>query len=262
MPNDAAMGNPVIRNCSHCLVHVPDLVRYGSKPRRETLKDPSTDGRLAERLRSFEDAVRYPPNQTAIGNLTPERLAEIPRLWFESGACDDAPATGPFGTIVGQDLFYALLQTANVLTPPLVSLVESARADIEAAVAAHEVLADLARPSFVSDEGMPSETTLTLRTGDAVRGWMRRDDRAEGREDENLDAHTLLEALSAKASGALALQDLLHREGTAATEIDYVISCGEEAAGDRYQRGGGGMAKAIAEMCGCTNASGMDDYAR
>jgi len=37
-----------------------------------------------------------------------------------------------------------------------------------------------------------------------------------------------------------------------------VISCGEEAVGDRYQRGGGGMAKAIAEMCGCSTASGMD----
>ena len=41
-------------------------------------------------------------------------------------------------------------------------------------------------------------------------------------------------------------------------QVDYIISCGEEAAGDRYQRGGGGVAKAIGEMCGCVNASGMD----
>jgi len=28
-------GDPVIRGSAFCLVHVPDLVRYGSKPRRE-----------------------------------------------------------------------------------------------------------------------------------------------------------------------------------------------------------------------------------
>jgi len=35
------MDNPVVRNCAFCLVHTPDLVRYGSKPRRELAADPS-----------------------------------------------------------------------------------------------------------------------------------------------------------------------------------------------------------------------------
>jgi betaine reductase len=56
----------------------------------------------------------------------------------------------------------------------------------------------------------------------------------------------------------LALSWLLHREQIAPEKVDFLISCGEEACGDRYQRGGGGMAKAMGEMCGCSNASGMD----
>ena len=45
------------------------------------------------------------------------------------------------------------------------------------------------------------------------------------------------------------------------SEIDYVISCSEEAVGDRYNRGGGNLAKAIAEDVGCNNASGSDTKA-
>jgi glycine/sarcosine/betaine reductase complex component C subunit beta len=37
-----------------------------------------------------------------------------------------------------------------------------------------------------------------------------------------------------------------------------VIGSGEEAVGDRYQRGGGNLGKAIAEQAGCVNASGSD----
>ncbi|MCI5209633.1 MAG: glycine reductase, partial [Candidatus Electrothrix sp. ATG2] len=84
------------------------------------------------------------------------------------------------------------------------------------------------------------------------------DERSEARDDENLGPYNLLENSCTKASGALALAHLLHREQIAAEEIDFLISCGEEACGDRYQRGGGGMAKAMGEMCGCINASGMD----
>jgi len=42
------------------------------------------------------------------------------------------------------------------------------------------------------------------------------------------------------------------------TDIDFVISCSEEAVGDRYNRGGGNLAKAIAEQVGCVRASGCD----
>ena len=44
-------------------------------------------------------------------------------------------------------------------------------------------------------------------------------------------------------------------------DIDFVISCSEEAVGDSYNRGGGNLAKAIAEDVGCVNASGCDTKA-
>jgi hypothetical protein len=261
---ESMAGNPVIRNCSHCLVHVPDLVRYGSKPRREIAKDPSVDARLAQSLRAFEEAVRYPPNQTVIGNLSPDALAALSRPWFEIGTESGAPSppVGPFGEIVSQDAFYALLNLANVVTPALIDLAQEHREVFEACVNQASVLAGFGTLKFTQastfEDAIRSGDALALRSGGEVRGCVRRDDRAEGREDENLDPYTLLEALCAKASGAVALRWLLHREGIDAGDIDYVISCGEEAAGDRYQRGGGGMAKSIAEMCGCVGASGMD----
>lgn len=257
---DSSHTNPVIRNCAQCLVHTPDLVVYGSKPRREILNEPAIEQRLTECLRSFDDAVRYPPNQTYIGNLTPDELAAIPQPWYAAQA--GAPAVGPFGEIVSQDLFYALLERANVLTPALVELTAAGREELLAGLRDHPVLAGFAdgngRPAGSIEAEIEDGSALPLRIGEELRGGVRRDNRAEGREDANLDAHTLLEALCVKASGAIALQWLLHREGIGAEKIDYIISCGEEAAGDRYQRGAGGIAKSIGEMCGCANASGMD----
>ena len=68
----------------------------------------------------------------------------------------------------------------------------------------------------------------------------------------------LLENLASKASATMALRTLLSMDGMNAGEITYVINCGEEAVGERYQRGGGNLGKAIAEMCGCIAATGAD----
>ena len=50
----------------------------------------------------------------------------------------------------------------------------------------------------------------------------------------------------------------MERAGVDPASIGYVLGCGEEAVGDRYQRGGGNMAKAVAGFCGLTEASGAD----
>jgi betaine reductase len=76
--------------------------------------------------------------------------------------------------------------------------------------------------------------------------------------DESLSAAVLLENLACKATGALALEHLLAATGFPADDVEYAIGCGEEAVGDRYQRGGGNLGKAIAEQAGCRNASGSD----
>jgi betaine reductase len=76
--------------------------------------------------------------------------------------------------------------------------------------------------------------------------------------DESLSAAVLLENLACKTTGSLALEHVLRTTGFPADDVQYAIGCGEEAVGDRYQRGGGNLAKAIAEEAGCVNASGSD----
>ena len=81
---------PVLRAASNILVHVPDLVRYGSKCFREIADQGGAfSGKLSEKIRSLEDAVAYPPNQVFIGNLPPEDLAEVESA---PGSLDEALA--------------------------------------------------------------------------------------------------------------------------------------------------------------------------
>ncbi len=80
-------------------------------------------------------------------------------------------------------------------------------------------------------------------------------------EDASLAAEVLLENLSGKVSAAHSLRTVLKQLEIQPDDIDFVISCSEEAVGDRYNRGGGNLAKAIAEDVGCVNASGCDTKA-
>ncbi len=256
---------PVIKNSSYCLAHVPDLIRYGSKPRREIAKCPDIEQKLARAFRSFSEAVCYPPNQTFLGNCSPEDLAKMSRPWYQHRGSPEEIADkriGKFGELVDQEFFLALLKAADVLTPPLFQTDEHHTEKLKNRLANHLLFADGADTTMEGTGASSSRSvsclSLPIYNQDRIYGYFHRDERAEGLDDENLAAHDLLENLSTKASGVLALKWLLHREGIGPEQVDYVISCGEEACGDRYQRGGGGMAKAIGEMCGCINASGVD----
>src|SRR5262249_55878277 len=77
-------------------------------------------------------------------------------------------------------------------------------------------------------------------------------------EDASLTAEGLLENLTAEMSASHSLWSGCKRLDVSPRDIDFVISCSEEAVGDRYNRGGGNLAKAIAEQVGCINASGCD----
>jgi betaine reductase len=252
----------VIACSAYCLAHVPDLVAQGSKPRREIARDPAFGARLHAARRSFAEALAYPPNQTFIGNLRPEALSDLARPWY-SGGVDDPVAEGPFGEIVSQDLLYAALMRADVLEPNLVTISADADQALRELLDRHPAFAgigggwDIATTAHLQAE-LSDNDAIALTTDGRLMGVVRRDLRAEGRDDANLDAHTLLEGLCAKASSALAVARLLHQAELSPDKVDYLISCGEEALGDRYQRGGGGMAKAVGELAGCVNASGMD----
>jgi betaine reductase len=200
------------------LEHVPDLVRYGSKPSRE----PAQLDAIAGALRSFDEAVAYPPNQVVVGNLAPEDLWELPRPWWKHPR-DGSNTAGAWGDVMDQPRFLELMGSVDRF--------------------------DLVRLGVE-----PAPGQLPLYDGGEVVGAF-----APAHEsDESLSAQVLLENVSIKASAVHAVRDLLARTGVDPSSITHAIGCGEEAIGDRYQRGGGNLAKAVAEECGLARASGID----
>jgi betaine reductase len=77
-------------------------------------------------------------------------------------------------------------------------------------------------------------------------------------EDASLTADTILENLACKVTAVMALRTLLRDAAVDPSYIEYILNTGEEAVGDRYQRGGGNLAKAVGEMCGLSEATGSD----
>jgi betaine reductase len=205
------------------LEHVPELVRYGSKPSREPGRWPE----IRAALRSFDEAVAYPPHQVFVGSYRPEELWAIPRPWWQYSWDGDAPSpVGDFGELMPQRDYYALLAEVDQF--------------------------DLVKPG-----AEPGHGELPLFDGGSLWGSFASAHEA----DESLQAQVLLENLCCKASGVHALRVLLASGGVEPERIEYAIGCGEEAVGDRYQRGGGALAKAIAEACGLEQASGSDTKA-
>ena len=238
------MGRPVIKAVANVLAHVPDVVRYGSKPSREIARDPALLGAMTERLRSWKEAVAYPPHQAFIGNLRPWDLDRIPRPWHKKGT--DRGRAGPFGEIIPEDEFYGWLKLADGFD--LVTLDE-------------EFTGGLMQPAGVPgaprreiETTIEKEAALPLTWRGRVVGCLR----PSHHDDASLSAGVLLENLATKATGAMALERLFRLAGIAPADVEYLLGCGEEAVGDRYQRGGGNIAKAIGEMAGCANASGSD----
>lgn len=238
------------------LAHVPDLVRYGSKPARELERDDGQLGAsLAAAQRSYDAAVAYPPHQVFIGNLAPETLWELDRPWWRTAA-DGANREGPFGEILPQATFYALLSAVDRFN--LVALAEGFADTARSELAQHPLLARLAeRVSAVPAERVEAEVGrggLALFHEGSIVGVVS----SAHPVDEALRASVLLESLTCKATALMALERLIAQTGIDRGEIKYVVSCGEEAIGDRYQRGGGGLAKAVAEEADLLAASGSD----
>ena len=88
-----------IEGVSYSLTHVPDLVRYGSKPLREIRAQPALGEQLAKRLRDFAAATAYAPHQVYIGNIAPEKLSDLPKPWYER-LIEGATPEGRFGDLV------------------------------------------------------------------------------------------------------------------------------------------------------------------
>ena len=237
---------PVVRAAQFVLAHVPDLVFSGSKPRRELRREgPGLREKIRAHLRSFDGAVAYAPNQVMIGNLSPETLWDRPRPWHAEPV-DGASTEGPGGGLIDQSTFYAWLARAD--SARLVTFSESFAAALGRAPDGLEVrtAAPPVLEAAVAAGGEP-----LYAGGERLAGVF-----APGHEDdESLTGAVLLENRAAKITGALALRRLVGQGGA---PVDFLLGCGEEAVGDRYQRGGGNLAKAMGELAGVRGAGGAD----
>ena len=250
---------PVIKAVRYQLVHAPGLVRHGSKPSRELAKHHSLLEELTSHLRSYEETLAYPPNRVFLGDMLPEGLLRIERPWFRANG--DGSRWLPFGEIMPEEELYGLLKVADAFD--LVALEEGFAARCRESLSGHKLVRDEelqalseGRPySAIEEEASDTGKSLPLylRDGTLVGCISRAHE-----EDATLTADVVLENLACKATAAIALRTLLEDCRIDQAEIDYVLNTGEEAVGERYQRGGGNLAKAIAEMCGLANASGSD----
>ncbi|MDO8478204.1 MAG: glycine/sarcosine/betaine reductase complex component C subunit beta [Candidatus Rokubacteria bacterium] len=256
---ETTLARPVIRGVRFFLAHAPGLVCHGSKPSRDIKREPAVKARIQAALRPFEAARDYPPTQVLLGALHPDALHDLPRPWF--GVGKPGERRGPHGEIAPEEELYGLLKIADAFD--LVSIERGFVAQARAALSAHPLVtpADLARlGDGVADgeiaarlAGTLPALPLTLRSGRRVGAIV-----AGHEVDATLSADVLLENLATKVTAAMALRGLLAAEGVEAASIDYVLNSGEEAVGDRYQRGGGNLAKAVAAEAGCARATGVD----
>lgn len=251
------MPDPVVRAASLVLAHTPGLARHGSKPMRTLAGNEELTGRFLANLRSFDEAVSYPAYQAFLGGCHPRDLP--PRPWAGSSGKTHPAAERftPFGELMPEEEFLGLMAAVDefgllTLTPEVAE--RAAKRLAEHPLAAHLDLAKVT--GAVGDAAAavgPGVLPLHL-APDTPAGMLR----GAHDEDESLAAPVLLENLACKATGTLALLHLLHDNGFDPAAVQYTMSCSEEAVGDRYQRGGGNMGKAIAAAAGLNDSSGAD----
>ena len=255
------MAFPVVKGTSYVLINAPDMVLHnGTTQTSEKILNPDSDylKEVPKHLRSFEDFISYPPNQTYIGSMTPQNLSKYAFPWYDKKA-EGATRQGKYGEIMPQDEFIGLMKISD--TFDLVKLEKSFSNIVKEKLSVHPLIGDELIATINEGEEI-SEIEKLIQEQQAepiynenqVVGCVKRAHEI----DINLTAHTLFENLVVKASGVLALLNLFDKNNIDPNSIEYVIECSEEACGDMNQRGGGNFAKSIAEIAGCNHTTGSD----
>ena len=252
----------VISSAKNFLAHTPGLVRYGSKPIREIDNNPNTLQIIKDHSRGFNDAVSYPPNQVYIGGISVDNLAKTKQPWYSLK--DNYSSKQPYGLIISEEDFIARMSMLDKFN--LITLEKNFSNTIKAKLLKNGNFTESKIDKIddgVSLEDINEELSknigslpLNLENGSLI-GYVKRAHDL----DQSLTAEVMLENLACKVAAVSAVWDLLIDNKIDPYSIDYVINSGEEAVGDRYQRGGGNLAKAIAEDSDCINASGSDTKA-
>ena len=248
----------VIKDVGYVMIHIPDFLRYGSKPTRDMMENPDLLKEIDLHLRSFQNVINYAPHQVFIGNKHPDELNDVPKPWYEH-LLKDGTRNGRFGEIMPEDEFYGWIKIADDFD--LLWLDPDFIKQIRDKFSSHPFV----KESWVKKLGegkAPEKIKEAIEQGNALpvyfQGKLVGSLRRDHDKDDTLKAEVLMENLLAKASGSLAMLHLFKRASIPPTDIDFVLDCTETAIGDRYNRGGGSLSKAMAEMVGCVNATGND----
>lgn len=255
------MAKAVIKNAAYTLIHLPEMVMtQGTTQTTEKITNPNSEYlvEVPKNLRTYEEAVNYAPTQTYIGNMTPQELLALDVNKSTIGIDVNGKRDGRFGEILPEIEFIALMKICDAFD--LVLLEEGFAAKAREAysnnpISTPEEIAKLEKafPQADIDAAVSDHGEAIYYEGKVVGVVKRAHD-----VDKNLTAHIMFENLVVKASGVHAFKHLLLKNNIDPNTIDYVIECSEEACGDMNQRGGGNFAKSIAEVVGCSNASGSD----
>lgn len=255
------MSNAAVKAVAYSLNHTPELaLYYGNTPFVERLTKPESEflAELPKHVQDYEVATKYAPNLAYIGAMDLDEYETKQKPMYENLEAE-GKRFGKYGEIMPEDESIAMMDMCDVFD--LIWLDKAFAAEMKPKMAAHPLMRDdiLARleEGHEADEiaaEVKNFGALPLYLGDRVIGCARR-----GHEvDPNLTAYELLVNIADKTSAVLSLLHLIKNADMKPEDIDFVIECSEEAAGDMNQRGGGNFAKAIAEIAGCTNASGCD----
>lgn len=258
------MSFPVIKGTSYSLFHAPEMtIHQGTNQTSERYRNSDSDHlkKISMSLRSFDQVIKYPPNQVYIGNVKPEMLKCHQRPWYEN-PLSVASIDGPYGSIYAEDELIAFIKVVDVFD--LVVLEDNFQKVTKVKLENRKELQiidkqmaklDIKGVNFNDLEKMiKEEEAEPMYHAGRLVGCVKKAHEF----DAVLTSHVMFENLASKATAVINLLGMFAKTKLRPEEVDYIIEASEEACGDMNQRGGGNMAKAIGEMCGCVNATGSD----
>lgn len=249
-----------IKGTAYCLDFAPELgTRYGGTPWQEQHSKPDSEflKALPNHMQTYEEAAAYAPNKAYIGAMRLDELEKAPKPWIDN--LGKPERYGRYGEIMPEDEFIAFMDICDVFD--LIQLEKGFSAQMKEKLAQDPVIREEQLKRLEPGHDLVELQELVDKHGALpiyIGGKMVAVCRRAHDTDENLSAHVMLENLACKSSGVLALLHLIKNCNIEPGDVDFVVECSEEAVGDIMQRGGGNMAKAVAEIAGCGNASGFD----
>lgn len=258
------MSFSVIKGASYSLFHAPNMtIHQGTTQVIELQKKSNSKHikKLKKYLRSYDEFVKYAPNQIYIGNGTPEQLRYYKQPWYNNLLLTSS-REGRFGAIYDENELIGLMKAVDMFG--LVFLEDNFQTLIKDKLLKREEFDVIKKYLEKLDcKGLKfKEIELLVKEENAegiyYNGHLVGCIKKAHKIDAVLTSHVMFENIANKASCVANLLQLFNKTNLKPEQIDYIIECSEESCGDMNQRGGGNIAKAIGEICNCNNATGSD----